>query len=475
MPPAPKTEGDRSEPTRFGGYLGARMPSESTPNATEPLYPGLLGRGRAIGPERVARHQKARLQGAMIEAVARDGYAGTTLSGLVALAGVSRTTFYQHFESKEDCFLSTFDVIVEELTTRVRRAYRGEADFREGLVAALGAFMDLVVEEPAVASFGTVEWLTLGGAGVAHGERASTAFEELVAQSFEHSPSGVEVDAITTRAIVGGIRGVVYRRLRAGEQAQLPGLVEQLVGWALGYQRDDSPAMQRAARAAGEEWLLPPRKPGAIDWTEPPDSRTSRAELSQRERIIRGAARVVVERGYGSLSIPAISAASGTSNQTFYENFASKREAFLAAFEALSEEAMRSTASAFEAAESRPERVGAGLRAMLTYIAGNELFARLAFFELPTAGPGALDRAELVLDAFTSYLAPGEPPGSAGTPVPPVIREALGSGVWAAIQYEIAHGRLASLPEKAPQFTRIALTPTGGRWPEPTIRREQSA
>src|SRR6185437_12804997 len=145
------------------------MPSEpSTPSASEPLYPGLLGRGRTIGPEAVARHQKARLQGAMIEAVARDGYAGTTLSQLVALAGVSRSTFYQHFDSKEECFLSAFDVIVEELIIRVRDAYRSEKDFRRRLVAALGAFMNMVVEEPAIASFGTVEWLTLGSAGVAH-------------------------------------------------------------------------------------------------------------------------------------------------------------------------------------------------------------------------------------------------------------------------------------------------------------------
>ena len=41
----------------------------------------------------------------MVEAVARHGYAGTTLRELVRLAGVSKTTFYEHFDSKQECFL----------------------------------------------------------------------------------------------------------------------------------------------------------------------------------------------------------------------------------------------------------------------------------------------------------------------------------------------------------------------------------
>jgi AcrR family transcriptional regulator len=57
----------------------------------------------------------ARLEGAMVEAVARHGFAGTTLRELVGLAGVSKSTFYQHFESKEDCFLATFDQIIAGL------------------------------------------------------------------------------------------------------------------------------------------------------------------------------------------------------------------------------------------------------------------------------------------------------------------------------------------------------------------------
>lgn len=439
-------------------------PKNSAPQSTEPLFPRLSSGPGHMPPEKVARHQKARLEGAMVEAVARHGFAGTTLRELVALAGVSKTTFYDHFESKQDCLLATFDEIIAEVGERVGRAYREPADFRERLVAGLATFMDLVVEEPAAARLATVESLTLGAAGVAHRERGSQAFELMITQSFEHSPSPREVSPAIVRAIVAGIRGVVYRRLRAGRQEELPDLVEELVDWALRYQELDSEAVERACAAAGAPLEPVPQREAdesdeALGWDEPPDSPRSRAALTQRERIVRAAAKVVVERGYEALSIPAISATAGTSNQTYYEHFRNKREPFIAAFELLSGELLETTTAAFEAAGDRPEAIGFGIRAMVEHISANELFARLAFFELPTAGPAALDYADAAMDGFTAFLTPELLPdgidGSAST----VIREAIASGIWATIQHEIAHGRKEKLGELAPAITRIALAP----------------
>lgn len=422
------------------------------------IFPRLqAGRG-AMSPENVARHQKARLQGAMVEAVARHGYADTTLRELVALAGVSKSTFYDHFANKQECFFATFDEIVAELSKRVSEAYRLPGDLRQKLVAALGVFMTTVVEEPAAATLAAVESLTLGPAGVEYRERASLDFEALIQQSFDHSPSPLPVPPVTVRAIVAGIRGIAYRRLRTGREEELPGLVEELVDWGLRYQRPESERMKRAMAAAGEP--LPgaagePDDDAPPGWEEPPDSRLSRRRLSQRERMVRGAARVVVERGYDSLSIPAISAAAGVSNQTFYEHFESKRDAFVVAFELLANEAFAATSRAMAKVKG-PEAIGVGTRAMLEHVAGNELFAQLAFFDLPTAGPPAMDRADTVLDSFTALL---EPPAGKGAEVPAVIREAIGSGIWAVIQHEIAHGRRAELPELAPTVVALAMAP----------------
>ncbi len=396
-----------------------------------------------------------------MEAVARHGYAGTTLRELVGLAGVSKTTFYQHFESKQDCFLSTFDEIVAVLSARVTEAYRTEGDFRSRLLNALTAFMNLAVEEPAAASLTAVESLTLGVAGVTHRERASETFEALIQQSLDHSPSEHVVSEETVRAIVAGIRGVAYRRLRTGHAEELPELVETLVDWALSYQRAESETVRRAVATAETptdaslEALDDADLPG---WEEPPDSPLSKTTLTQRERIVRAAAQVVVERGYDALSIPAISAAAGTSNQTFYEHFSSKREAFLAAFDVVGGEALAFAVSAFDAAPDGPEAIGAAMRAMTEYIAANRIFARLAFFELPTAGPAALDRADAIMDTFTSFMEPKQASRGFGKPVPKAVLEAIGMGIWSVIQYEIARDRAGFLPQLAPEITRIALT-----------------
>jgi AcrR family transcriptional regulator len=431
--------------------------------ATKPLFPRLSGGPSGMAPEQVAAHQRARLEGAMVEAVARHGFAGTTLRELVTLAGVSKTTFYQHFESKQDCFLATFDEVARQTRERVGEAYREPDDFHDKFVAGLSTFMQMAAEQPAAASLAMVESLTLGTAGVEHWWRASQDFELMIQQSFDYSPAPRAVSALTVRAIVGGIRGVIYRRLRAGREDELPGLVEPLVEWAVLFQQPDSEIVLRAREAAAR----PPRELGEDRgeseprpaWSEPPDSRLSRRTLSQRDRIVRGAAQVVAAKGYEALSIPAISATAGVSNQTFYEHFSGKRDAFVAAFQTLAEETLAVGARAFAAENDRPEAVGAGLRALLEEIAANEIFARIAFFEIPTAGPAALDKADAVLDSITAFLDPAIEPGTLGKQLDEPILSAISTGVWAALQHEIVNGRLASLPQLAPDVARLALQP----------------
>ena len=109
----------------------------------------------------MARHQRGRLEGAMIEAVSRRGYADTTLQELVTLAGVSKATFYEHFESKQDCFLCAFDDIIDEIGRQVSAAFESQDSLELRLVAALERFTRMASEERAAAHLAAVESLTL--------------------------------------------------------------------------------------------------------------------------------------------------------------------------------------------------------------------------------------------------------------------------------------------------------------------------
>jgi AcrR family transcriptional regulator len=259
------------------------------------------------------------------------------------------------------------------------------------------------------------------------------------------------------RVLVGGVESVVYRCLRDGHPDQVAKHLGPLSDWALSMQRENTlPPIP-----------LPPRQ-GAetarerVPWDEPPDSPRSRSELSQRERMLRAVAQVAAEAGYEALSVPAISAAAGTSNQTFYEHFGGKRDAFIAAFDELTHRARRAMLAASGREIEWSAAIQTGVRTLLEFVIAEPLFARLAFFELPTAGAEALDHADATIAQFTAFLGPGALPESLA-PVPPVIVDAIAGGTWAAIQHEIAGGREAKLVEIAPELAAVILAPVRPR------------
>ena len=60
----------------------------------------------------------------MVQAVNERGVVATTISDLVARAGISRRTFYEHFRDKEDCLLATYDAVVEQEVLRLLGLHR---------------------------------------------------------------------------------------------------------------------------------------------------------------------------------------------------------------------------------------------------------------------------------------------------------------------------------------------------------------
>lgn len=402
----------------------------------------------------------------MVAAVAEHGYAQTTITELVALAGVSKRDFYALFDGKDECFLSTFDVIMSAVVERVG-ATDLEGDPRERMRSALTSFMELVVAEPEAAVLTAVEAQSLGLAGIAHRDRAADAFQAMIEQGFERAGSRKRVSGMAVRAVVAGILGVVYRHLIEGRLSQLPGTVDGLVDWTMSYQRPDNELARRAiagARAGSRGMSEGGSK--TLGWREPPDSRRSRAELSQRERIMRAVAQLVTEKGFSTLSIPSISARAGTSNQTFYEYFSSKREVLLAVSDVIASEAIEAARLAYGRGEGGPRSVGMAIRGTLEYLAANELFAQVAFLHLQTAGPIARDRVDTVVDRFAAFIFGGEEGWEPD--VPDSLPIAIGSGCWSIVQHELILGDASGLPALAPALARVIFAPHSGPVMGPT-------
>src|SRR3954451_13431727 len=85
---------------------------------------------RSSGPR--ARHapplevrqdrQRRRLNEAAAAVFARMGYADATAEAIAREAGMSKATFYEHFDNKEACILSLFDTATETLLSAMRNA-----------------------------------------------------------------------------------------------------------------------------------------------------------------------------------------------------------------------------------------------------------------------------------------------------------------------------------------------------------------
>ncbi len=185
------------------------------------LPPGRHGLSRDF----VSESQRERLLNGVVEAVVAHGYNATTIAQLIEAAQVSRRTFYEHFEGKEDCFLAAYEMIAAHVTGALREAEK-QAAWPDRVRAELEALLGIFAADPTVARFVLVEPLAAGGE-VAERHRASLrCFAELLRP--ESPADGDALAEAREQALVGGISTLLVRRLKAGEAGRLEDLLPDL-------------------------------------------------------------------------------------------------------------------------------------------------------------------------------------------------------------------------------------------------------
>lgn len=125
----------------------------------------------------------------------------------------------------------------------------------------------------------------------------------------------------------------------------------------------------------------------------------------QRERILAATIALVAAKGYRGVSVAAIVAEAGVSRLKFYENFGSKQDAFLAAFDAsLAELGDRVRAAGGAVGEDPPARAAAGIAALLEMLAARPDLARALVVEAPLLGAEMADRRARTEAVFAPLL-----------------------------------------------------------------------
>ena len=162
----------------------------------------------------VADGQRARLLAAMATVVAERGYAATTVAHVVRAAGVSRTTFYERFASKEACFLQTYRHGVEVLEEEVGRAVRDAAgDWRAQLRAGIRAYLHALASEPTFARTYLLEIHGAGAAALAERAAAMRRFADRYGAT-AHAAGAREPHPETLFVLCAGTEQLCAERLR---------------------------------------------------------------------------------------------------------------------------------------------------------------------------------------------------------------------------------------------------------------------
>jgi AcrR family transcriptional regulator len=209
------------------------------PSAEAAEYPPELARlppGRhGLPREFVSRNQRERLIAGLAEAVAENGYAGTTIAHITRHAAVSRRTFYEHFNSKDECFVAAYDTVMTELRQRVDDAFNQEEEWPQAVRAGIAALLEFLAAEPHLARLSMVEALVAGPVVI---ERYDAAIQSLVPYfeaGREGRPAAVlaGLSPTTEEALVGGMVSLISRRVFADRAEELESLLPDLVEFTL--------------------------------------------------------------------------------------------------------------------------------------------------------------------------------------------------------------------------------------------------
>lgn len=197
--------------------------------------PDKLHPGPGLQASDVAAHQSARIHRAMIEIVAERGYEGVKVRELVHLAGVSTRAFYEHFESKESCFLQTYDLVTRRASRRIIASQSGERDWRERPRLIFDAFVRELEADPATARFALVAAYTAGPVALEQARKTEATFEAMLTQSFARAPGGIVVPRLVVEGMMAGVSRVTRTRLLSGRDVELARLDEEMMDWILSY------------------------------------------------------------------------------------------------------------------------------------------------------------------------------------------------------------------------------------------------
>jgi AcrR family transcriptional regulator len=427
-------------------------------SARRPSSPRLPRGRHALDADAAAPRYRALLHTAAVQLVGEHGYSATTVDALATAAGVSTATLYELFSGKQELVLDAGDAIAQEIGGALRvRPPVPENDLRRALAGVLSAVVDAVLQAPDAARLAVVDLVTVGPPGVERRRQLTSELEESLRRAA--TPNGRTVVSDPALSVLaGGTMAVLERHLRTGKLRPLRAAALDLAGWGALYETDAPRRAPASSHPGGDG--APAPSPFSLSLPRgrhglPP----AFVKRHQRMRILEAVLAVSAQHGFEATSVRDLIAAAGMSHQTFYQHFASKEDAWSAAFDQAFVELFAAAWYAAAPQDDGEAKVTAAVSACLNHLAAEPQRARLLLVDAPSAGRAATPAIDEALEAFTRLVtrAAGERAKQSA-----IVPFALVGGIVNLIAGWVVDGRAAELPELTPALVEIVFVPLFG-------------
>jgi AcrR family transcriptional regulator len=195
---------------------------------------GSLPKGRhGLTREEVATSQRTRLLQAAVELGTERGFAALTLADIVGRAGVARSTFYEHFASKQDCFLAAFDYAADRTIARVLTGVLPPVgDHPTAAHAYIASLVELSLEEPGLVRLVAADAEALGPEAAERQRAIRVRLADGLVSARDilrrDDPSLAPITQLRGLAIVGALSEVFRHTLYTSGVEGLPALEPEL-------------------------------------------------------------------------------------------------------------------------------------------------------------------------------------------------------------------------------------------------------
>lgn len=419
-----------------------------------------LSPGPGLSPAEVAEHQRARIHNAVVEIVGEHGYEAATIREIARLAGVSSRALYQHYESKEDCFLRTHEAVVRLVVRRMLAAQSEWDGWRGRLRATFEAFSGELGREPRLGRLLLVEAYSAGPDAIGQVRRAERTFEARIAECFIGAEEEIAVSPLLVKAIAFGMLHLMRSRLLEQREVDVRDLSISLFEWAVSLCSDPATEETELDRQ-GANLRMPPGEPSGTS-TDQGDG--ARDPVGDRALIFDAVSKLVLSDGYCDLTIPAVCLAAGLSRRRFQLQYTKLADCFVDAAELRIGRAFARAEEAATDLESSTweRRVESSLSSLCHSVASDRALQRLGFDEVLCPGPRGLATCGQAVERVRALIAG---PAAGGGTGDDVSTEASAGAIWGLLGSLVADGCRWGPSQTAQTAAFLALAPAAAADP----------